>query len=85
MFATFCAWMRRQRGASDAIPSIYRFEQRDFIKELGEHPGTYDARSLWSFVLQKSRHSGWASPRNMQCSGDDFGFYGRYDLPAYRR
>jgi hypothetical protein len=66
--ASFCEWMRRQRGASDATLSIYRFELRAFIKELGEDPSMYDARNLRSFVLRKSRHSGGASTRKSICA-----------------
>ena len=60
MLVSFCDWMRRQRGASDATLSIYRFELRAFIKELGEDPRVYDTRSLRQFVLDKNRRSGWA-------------------------
>lgn len=66
--ASFCEWMRQQRGASDATLSIYRFELRAFIKELGEDPSMYDARNLRSFVLRKSRHSGGASTRKSICA-----------------
>jgi site-specific recombinase XerD len=31
VLASFCEWMRRQRGATDATLSIYRFELRAFI------------------------------------------------------
>jgi site-specific recombinase XerD len=66
--ASFCEWMRRQRGASDATLSIYRFELRAFIKELGEDPSLYGARNLRSFVLRKSRHSGRASTQKSICA-----------------
>ena len=47
ILVSFCDWMRRQRGASDATLSIYRFELRAFIKKLGEEPrGTCDS-SCW--------------------------------------
>ena len=42
VLASFCDWMRQQRGASDATLSIYRFELRAFIKELGEDPRILD-------------------------------------------
>jgi hypothetical protein len=60
MLLSFCDWMRRHRGASDATLSIYRFELRAFIKKLGEEPRMYDARNLRQFVLDKSQQSGWA-------------------------
>ena len=68
MLVSFCDWMRRQRGVSDATLSIYRFELRAFIKDLGEDPRLYDARNLRQFVLAKSRHSGWASTRKSICA-----------------
>jgi site-specific recombinase XerD len=55
--------MRQQRGVSDTTLSIYRFELRAFLTELGEDPRMYDERNLRQFVLDKSRHSGWASTR----------------------
>lgn len=68
MLVSFCDWMRRQRGASDATLSIYRFELRAFIKKLGEEPRMYDARNLRQFVLDKSQQSGWASARKSICA-----------------
>ena len=68
MLVSFCDWMRRQRGASDATLSIYRFELRAFIKDLGEDPHLYDARNLRQFVLDKSRRSGWAPTRKCICA-----------------
>ena len=68
MLRSFCDWMHRQRGASDATLSIYRFELRAFIKELGEDPREYDARNLRLFVLDKTRRSGWASIRKSICA-----------------
>jgi len=68
ILVSFCDWMRRQRGASDATLSIYRFELRAFIKNLGEEPRMYDARNLRQFVLDKSQQSGWASARKSICA-----------------
>lgn len=68
MLVSFCDWMRRHRGASDATLRIYRFELRAFIKELGEDPRMYDARNLRQFVLDKNRRSGWASTRKSICA-----------------
>ena len=68
MLVSFCDWMRRQRGASDATLSIYKFELRAFIKKLGEDPRMYDARNLRQFVLDKSQQSGWASARKSICA-----------------
>jgi integrase/recombinase XerD len=68
LLATFCDWMRQQRGVSDTTLSIYRFELRAFLMELGEDPRMYDARNLRQFVLHKSRHSGWASTRKSICA-----------------
>jgi integrase/recombinase XerD len=68
MLTSFCDWMRRQRGVSDATLSIYRFELRAFIKDLGEDPLMYDARNLRQFVLDNSQHSGWATTRKSICA-----------------
>ena len=68
MLVSFCDWMRRQRGVSDATLSIYKFELRAFIKKLGEEPRMYDARDLRQFVLDKSQQSGWASARKSICA-----------------
>ena len=68
MLTSFCDWMRRERGVSDATLSIYRFELRAFIKDLGEDPHMYDARNLRQFVLDKSQQSGWASARKCICA-----------------
>ena len=68
MLTSFCDWMRRQRGVSDATLSIYRFELRAFIKKLGEEPRMYEARNLRQFVLDKSQQSGWASARKSICA-----------------
>jgi len=68
VLATFCDWMRQQRGVSDTTVSIYRFELRAFLTELGEDPHLYDARNLRQFVLAKSRRSGWASTRKSICA-----------------
>jgi integrase/recombinase XerD len=68
VLASFCDWMRQQRGVSDTTLSIYRFELRAFLTELGEDPRIYDARNLRQFVLDKSRHSGWASTRKRICA-----------------
>ena len=68
MLVSFCDWMRRQRGASDATLSIYRFELRAFIKKLGQEPRMYDARNLRQFVLDKSQQSGWLSARKSICA-----------------
>jgi hypothetical protein len=68
MLTAFCDWMRRQRGVSGATLSIYRFELRAFIKDLGEDPHMYDALNLRQFVLDKSQHSGWAPARKCICA-----------------
>jgi integrase/recombinase XerD len=68
LLATFCDWMRQQRGVCNTTLSIYRFELRAFLTELSEDPRMYDARNLRQFVLRKSRHSGWASTRKSICA-----------------
>jgi site-specific recombinase XerD len=68
VLSTFCDWMRQQRGVSHTTLSIYRFELRSFLTELGQDPRLYNARNLRGFVLNKSRHSGWASTRKSICA-----------------
>jgi integrase/recombinase XerD len=64
----FCEWMRQQRGVSDTTLSIYRFELRAFLTELGENPRLYSARNLRQFVLAKTRNCGSASTRKSICA-----------------
>ncbi len=35
LLATFCDWMRQQRGVSDTTLSIYRFKLRAFLHQVG--------------------------------------------------
>jgi len=60
--------MRQQRGVSDTTLSIYRFELRAFLTELGENPRLYSARNLRQFVLAKTRNCGSASTRKSICA-----------------
>ncbi len=69
MLTSFCDWMRRQRGVSDATLSIYRFELRAFIKDLGEDPHLYDARNFNSLYASVPTLAHWrlsALPRYLQ-------------------
>jgi hypothetical protein len=50
---SFCDRMRRQRGASDATLSIYKFELRGFIKKLG---GECVRRSMVRVCLKWTPH-----------------------------
>lgn len=64
MLASFCDWMRQQRGVSDTTLSIYRFELRAFLTELGEDSRLYDARNLRQFVLDIRGLSAHIGPEN---------------------
>jgi Phage integrase family len=68
MLVSFCDWMRRQRGASDATLSIYGFELRAFLKKLGGEPRMYDGKGrrercipLWKETASAVR--AWLSVR----------------------
>jgi site-specific recombinase XerD len=63
LLSAFCRWMRDQRGTCEATLSNYGRHIRDLLKRLGEEPSRFDARSLRTFVLEKSRASGWAAAK----------------------
>lgn len=63
LFASFCQWMRQQRGTCDLTLYHYGLHLRDLLKNLGEDPGRFDAQSLRKFVLEKSQGCGWASAK----------------------
>jgi len=63
LFASFCQWMRQQRGTYDCTLYNYGVDVRELLKSLGEDPGKYEAQSLRKFVLERSQRCGWASAK----------------------
>lgn len=63
LLSAFCRWMREQRGTCDATLSNYRRPIRELLARLGEEPSRFDAGRLRTFVLEKSRASGWAAAK----------------------
>ena len=63
LFASFCQWMRQQRGTSDHTLYSYGLYLRDLLRSVGEDPGKFDAHSLRKFVLERSQRSGWATSK----------------------
>ena len=63
LLVAFGQWMRQQRGTCDLTLYHHRLYLRDLLKNLGEDPGTFDARSLRKFILEKSQRCGWASAK----------------------
>lgn len=63
LFASFCRWMRQQRGTCDRTLYNYGLDLRDLLKSLGEDPGKFDAQSLRKFVLERSQRCGWAAAK----------------------
>lgn len=64
LLATFCAWMREQRGTGDLTLNSYSIPLRDLLKRIGEDPGRLDAQSLRQFVLERSQKCGRGAAKN---------------------
>ena len=63
LFASFCQWMRQQRGTCDHTLYNYGLLLRDLLRSVGEDPGKFDAQSLRKFVLERSQRCGWATAK----------------------
>lgn len=68
LFASFCQWMRQQRGTCDHTLYNYGIDLRDLLKKLGEDPSRFDASSLRKFVLERSQRCGWAAAKRCTTS-----------------
>ncbi len=64
LLVAFNQWMRQQRGTSDPTLYNYSLSIRELLKRIGEDPGKFDARNLRQFVLERSRHCGWAAAKH---------------------
>ena len=60
LLEAFRQWMRAQRNTSEATLYNYGLAIRELLRALGEDPSGFDARGLREFVLEQSRHCGWA-------------------------
>lgn len=60
LLESFCQWMRENRGTSDLTLYNYGLPIQDFIRCIGDDPGSWDAQRLRKFVLKQSRAVGWA-------------------------
>jgi site-specific recombinase XerD len=63
LLASFCQWMRQQRGTSDNTLHNYGPDLRDLLESLGDDPGKFDAHSLRKFVLERSQRCGWRAAK----------------------
>ena len=61
----FCQWMRVNRGTAE--PTLYNYSLgiRDLLKAIEDDVRRLDAQRLRKFVLDQSRHSGWAKAKTM--------------------
>jgi integrase/recombinase XerD len=55
LFASFCLWMREQRGTCDRTLQGYRPDLCDLLRSLGEDPSRFDAQNLRKFILERSQ------------------------------
>lgn len=63
LFASFCQWMREQRGTCDRTLYNYGLDLRDLLESVGEDPSRFEAQSLRKFVLERSQQCGWATAK----------------------
>ncbi len=63
LLQSFCRWMREHRGTSEQTLYNYGLPIRELIRRLGEDPSKLDAQRLRKFVLNQSRHTGWAAAK----------------------
>lgn len=64
LLTSFCEWMRLRRGTKDSTLSTYSISIADLLKQVGDDPGKFDAKSLRQFVLATSRKQGLAATKN---------------------
>ncbi len=61
----FCQWMRLNRSITE--PALYNYSHgiRNLLRAIGDDVSCLDAQRLRKFVLDQSRHSGWAKAKTM--------------------
>jgi site-specific recombinase XerD len=57
--------MKAQRNTYEATLYNYGLVIRELLRTLGEDPSDFDARGLREFVLEQSRHCGWAKAQTV--------------------
>jgi site-specific recombinase XerD len=65
LLEAFRQWMKAQRNTYEATLYNYGLVIRELLRTLGEDPSDFDARGLREFVLEQSRHCGWAKAQTV--------------------
>jgi site-specific recombinase XerD len=65
LLKAFRQWMKAQRNTAEATLNNYGRAIRELLRTVGEDPSGFDARGLRQFVLEQSRHGGWAKAQTM--------------------
>ena len=55
LVAGFCHWMRNQRGTKENTLTRYSIVIKDVLGELGTDPSLYDAESIRTFILSRTK------------------------------
>jgi site-specific recombinase XerD len=63
LLLAFRQWMRRQRGTCESTLDNYGIHIRALLKQVGEDPAAFDARSLRAFVMEGHASCGWAAAK----------------------
>ena len=58
---SFEEFLRRHRGVAESTIDMYSRAAKQVVDALGEDPSQYDAANLRSFVVDRARHSGFAT------------------------
>ena len=61
----FCLWMRCHRGVRESTLDLYLPLIRDFLSEVGEEPGLYDADGVRAAILSRAKCCGLARVRSI--------------------
>lgn len=64
LLKSFCDWMRKLRGTTDATLCNYARPTRALIGRFGDDLSHLNARGLREFVLQQSHSTGWATAKH---------------------
>jgi integrase/recombinase XerD len=65
LLEAFRQWMKAQRNTSEATLDNYGRAIRELLRTLGEDPSGFNARRLREFILEQSRHGGWAKTQTL--------------------
>lgn len=64
LLTEFYHWMRKNRGTGEATLLSYGRPIKELLKRFCNNPGTFDAKGLRLFVLEKSQHSSLSAAKN---------------------